>query len=46
MKQNENHSEKGGRRKKVQLFKSRKKKSVEEAAAIQFLQSQYEKVGT
>lgn len=32
------------RHKKVQLFKLRKKKSVEEDAAIQYLQAQYDKV--
>lgn len=42
---NDNKTEnKQGRRKKVQLFKPRKKKSVEEDAAIQYLQGQYDKV--
>lgn len=30
--------------KKLQLYKPRKKKSVEEDAAIQYLQAQYDKV--
>lgn len=34
----------GGRQKKFKLFKPRKKKSVEEDAAIQYLQAQYDKV--
>lgn len=45
MKQNDKKGEKNkGRRKKVQLYKPRKKKSVEEDAAILYLQAQYEKV--
>lgn len=34
----------GKKSKKLQLYKPRKKKSVEEDAAIQYLQAQYDKV--
>lgn len=44
MKQDGTSQEKQRRHKKVQLFKPRKKKSVEEDAAIQYLQAQYDKV--
>lgn len=44
MKQDNKSQKKQGTHKKVKLFKARKKKSVEEDAAIQYLQAQYEKV--
>lgn len=44
MKQESNGPKKQGNKKKVQLYKPRKKKSVEEDAAIQYLQAQYDKV--
>lgn len=44
MKQDGISQKKQSRRKKVQLFKPRKKKSAEEDAAIQYLQAQYDKV--
>lgn len=44
MKQDNKGQKKHGKNKKVQLFKPRKKKSVEEDAAIQYLQAQYDKV--
>lgn len=44
MKQDGTSQKKQKQHKKVQLFKHRKKKSVEEDAAIQYLQAQYNKV--
>lgn len=44
MESNKKDNKKQGGRKKIQLYKPRKKKSVEEDAAIQYLQAQYEKV--
>lgn len=44
MKQDNKNKQKGGRQKKVQLFKPRKKKTPEEDAAIQYLQARYDKV--
>ncbi|KAJ8723577.1 hypothetical protein PYW08_003489 [Mythimna loreyi] len=45
MKQDGKEQKKEGRRgKKLQLYKPRKKKSVEEDAAIQYLQAQYDKI--
>ncbi|XP_075975722.1 putative ATP-dependent RNA helicase DDX10 [Anticarsia gemmatalis] len=44
MKEDGKDQKKQGRRKKIQLYKPRKKKSVEEDAAIQFLQAQYDKI--
>lgn len=46
MKQNVKGQKNQGRSKKVNLYKPRNKKSVEEDAAIQYLQAQYEKVST
>lgn len=43
MKEKDKDQKKQGRR-KVQLYKPRKKKSVEEDAAIQYLQAQYDKI--
>lgn len=42
--QNDKNKMNTGKQKKFKLFKPRKKKSVEEDAAIQYLQSQYDKV--
>lgn len=44
MKQEEKHPKAQRGRKKVLLYKPRKKKSFEEDAAIKYLQGQYEKV--
>ncbi|XP_011551069.3 probable ATP-dependent RNA helicase DDX10 [Plutella xylostella] len=44
MKQDNKNKQKGGRQKKVQLFKPRKKKTPEEDAAIQYLQARYDKI--
>lgn len=44
MKHEEKNQNNQGRRKKMKLFKPRKKKSAEEDAAIQYLRAQYEKV--
>ncbi|XP_026736543.1 probable ATP-dependent RNA helicase DDX10 [Trichoplusia ni] len=44
MKQESKGPKKHGNKKKVQLYKPRKKKSVEEDAAIQYLQAQYDKI--
>lgn len=38
------NKQKGNKQKKFKLYKPRKKKSVEEDAAIQYLQAQYDKV--
>lgn len=44
MKDDNKSQKKQARRKKVQLYKPKKKKSLEEDAAIQYLRAQYDKV--
>lgn len=44
MKHENNTQKKGERKKKFQLYKPRRKKNVEEDAAIQYLKAQYDKV--
>ncbi|CAB3254218.1 unnamed protein product [Arctia plantaginis] len=44
MKSDTKDDKKQGGRRKIKLYKPRKKKSVEEDAAIQYLQAQYEKI--
>ncbi|XP_061713973.1 probable ATP-dependent RNA helicase DDX10 [Cydia pomonella] len=44
MKQQNNSQKKGERKKKFQLYKPRRKKNVEEDAAIQYLKAQYDKI--